>query len=79
MTETELKMHRKPPRRAILLVGQTYRTGGGFVIEVKEKTPRGYLTESERGWVQEIHGVWQHPDGHIEWDFSTGRHWKEGV
>ena len=49
------------------------------MIEVKEKTPTGYLTESERGWVQEIHGVWQHPDGHIEWDFSTGGHWKEGV
>lgn len=79
MTEIELKMHRKPPRRAILLVGQTYRTSAGFVIEVKEKTPTGYLTESEHGWVQVIHGVWQHPDGHIEWDFSTGGHWKEGV
>lgn len=76
--ETQLKMHRGKPRRVILLVGQTYRTASSSVF-VAEKIAGGYLTESSSGWVQEIHGVWQYPDGHIEWERSAGGHWKEGV
>lgn len=76
--ETQLKMHRGKPRRVILLVGQTYRTVSSSVL-VTEKIAGSYRTESPSGWVQEIRCVWQYPDGHIEWDFSTGGHWKEGV
>ena len=76
--ETQIKMHRGTPRRAILLIGQTYRTSSGSVVVV-DKIAGGYITESPKGWVQEIHGVWRFPDGHIEWDSSSCGHWKEGV
>ena len=73
-------VYEKPAVRASLVIGGTYKTRGGAVFRVVERFGRGsYLTESQYGWVQEIHGVWLYPDGHIEWDRSSCGRWKEGA
>lgn len=70
----------KHPVRAELRVGETYRNRCGAVLCVVERiSPEVYVTESQSGWVQEIHRPLICEDGHIEWERSAGGHWKEGA
>lgn len=63
-------------RRTVLTTGKTYRCKSGKMT-VLEYRHGEYTVRTESGWVQRIHGVWEFPDGHIEWDYSAGGHWEE--
>ena len=81
--ETQIKMHRGTPRRAILLIGQTYRTSSGSVVVV-DKIAGGYITGAEPALAACLPmplraKVGDNLDRHIEWERSSGGRRKEGL
>lgn len=69
-------------------IGQIYTLRGGgkyrcLWVWNTDKVEQGecsaVLIRDKDGWKLTVHGVQQNADGTIEWNYSTGGHWTNGI
>ena len=57
--------------------GQVYtnRNGWRYLCEAVTEDGTATMQRVKDGWTMEAHGITQHEDGTIEWDYSPGGRW----
>ena len=61
--------------------GEIYENAGGgsYKCESVNFDGSAWMVNVKSGWELLAHGVGRYPDGKIDWNYSTGGHFTEGV